>query len=144
MQVIVIGYGSLLRQDDGVGQLLAEALAARLPSIEAITCTQLTIELAESLSRANRAFFIDACVGAPPGAVARQEVQPQPANGSFSHDVTPGTLLQTAADLYGSAPPATLITIAAASFELSTELSPQLQQALPTLIDTVCAWIAAA
>ncbi len=150
MRVIVIGYGSLLRQDDAVGQILAEALSERLPHVETITRTQLTIELAEPLSRAECAFFIDACAGSPPGAVTRQSVELREtgampsSGGTFSHDVTPETLLKAARDLYGSAPQATLIAVAGGAFDFSTELSPALQAALPRLIETVCAWVAEA
>ena len=63
--------GNPLRGDDGVGWRVAEAVAAALPDAVAdvLTVHQLTPELAEPISRAERVIFIDAAAEGKPGAV---------------------------------------------------------------------------
>src|SRR5690242_12833541 len=104
-RVLVIGYGNPLRGDDGVGWHAAEALAKSLQDEERVpaervmvlACHQLTLELAEPLSRVERVIFIDACDGPPPGSVDRQPIgsvlESQGAGGPlFSHHLDLRTL----------------------------------------------------
>jgi hydrogenase maturation protease len=59
--ILVIGYGSPLRSDDGVGQQIVKAIAAwGLPNVEAIAVHQLTPELVEPIATVDIAIFIDA------------------------------------------------------------------------------------
>ncbi len=82
--VLVVGYGNVLRGDDGVGQEVAEAIwlqRDRLPGLaraRVIWVTQLTPELALDVSDAGLAVFVDAaCDGRPVGSVS-VEVLPGP------------------------------------------------------------------
>ena len=72
MTVLIIGYGNPLRGDDGVGWRVAEAVAAALPdgAAEVLTVHQLTPELAELMSRADRVIFIDAAAEGEAGEVS--------------------------------------------------------------------------
>jgi|SRR5690606_13043174 len=135
--MLVIGYGNPLRCDDGLGQYLAEWLEARWKRAMFITSTQLTPELAEPISRAERVVFLDACVGDIPGVVNCEKVEPLPATNAFTHNVTPASLLASAQELYGAAPPAILITVTAASFEYDDKFSPQITANLPQITATV-------
>src|ERR1035441_10847597 len=64
--LLVIGYGNTLRRDDGVGPRVADAVAAlALPGVHALACPLLTPELADPVSRARVAIFVDAAVDAP-------------------------------------------------------------------------------
>jgi hydrogenase maturation protease len=119
--LLIIGYGNPLRGDDAVGYQVAESLGA-------IAVHQLTPELMEPISRASRVVFIDAAATGIPGTVEERAVLPQPAT-AFTHHATPEALLAGARALYGSCPPATLITIAGADFELGHPLSAPVQQA---------------
>ena len=50
--VLVIGYGNTLRNDDGVGPRVAEALEAlQLPGVRTLSCALLAPETAEPVSR---------------------------------------------------------------------------------------------
>ncbi|PPT05423.1 NADH-reducing hydrogenase maturation factor [Geitlerinema sp. FC II] len=61
--MLVIGYGNSLRGDDGIGRAIAEQVASwNLPHVRSLSLHQLTPELAEELSRVDRAVFIDACI----------------------------------------------------------------------------------
>ena len=61
---LVIGYGNELRRDDGLGPQAARAVAGwGMPGVLALSCHQLTPELAEIVADAEEALFIDAAVG---------------------------------------------------------------------------------
>jgi hydrogenase maturation protease len=130
-----------LRSDDGFGwhasRLLAEELSGG--DAEVITCHQLTPELAERLSQAKRAVFIDADAQGKPGEIHRRAVRPQvPASSSFTHSCTPAGLLASAQRLYGHRPPAVVITVSAQSFAFGDTLSPVVSAALPEVVGQVC------
>ncbi|MBK8020508.1 MAG: hydrogenase maturation protease [Chloroflexi bacterium] len=141
MTCLIVGYGSLVRGDDGLGQIIAEALRERMPEADVMAVTQLAPEIAEPLSRAAAAFFIDALdvadLGQTPGELHIRAVTPDAGEGAFSHNVTPERLLTAAAMLYGGAPPTHLITVVAQTFDIADTLSPALQAALPGLIKTI-------
>jgi Ni,Fe-hydrogenase maturation factor len=92
-------------------------------------------ELAEPISRASIAVFVDACEGECLGAVDCQAIAPETIDGAFTHHSTPASLLAAARELYGHAPAGLLITIAGRSFDYGTELSPQMTDALPHLTE---------
>ena len=140
-KALIIGYGNPLRSDDGfgwqAGRLLARELAGQ--EAEVITCHQLTPELAEPLSRARCAVFIDADTGGEPGQIHRRDLHPKaPASSAFTHSCSPSGLLAGAQGLYGSCPAAILITVSAQTFEFGDSLSAAVSNALPEVMDQVC------
>jgi hydrogenase maturation protease len=144
MATLVIGYGNPLRQDDGLGWHVAERLcAARLPGVEVVACHQLTPELAEPISRAERVVFVDVREGAVPGRVecraATLEVE---ADLAFSHHLLPGALLQLARELYGTCPPSWVVTIDGAAFGHHADLSPLMLDSVPVVVERVCRLLA--
>jgi hydrogenase maturation protease len=114
---VVIGYGNSLRGDDGAGPFVANHIPG------AIACHQLTPELAEPISKADRVIFVDAHAGVPAGQISIRPVAPCPS--SLLHRCDPATLLAWSQQLYGRAPEAILIGIGAGSFDLGEGLSPQ-------------------
>lgn len=137
--LLVIGYGNPLRTDDGIGQVIVKALETRVRStaVRTLTAHQLTPELAEPISRASMAVFIDACEGERPGAVACQTVVPESIGGAFTHNVTPESLLAAAHELYGRAPAGLVVTIAGGCFDYGTELSPQMKRVFPRITEQI-------
>lgn len=135
--LLIIGYGSPLRGDDGIGQVLAEALHERMPHATTITTTQLTPELAAEMSEAENVYFIDACAEGLPGQMAIRWIEPQHDGGAFTHHVTPETLLSAAHDLYGCTPDTELITISGVSFGNADHLSAELERMVPELVLTL-------
>lgn len=134
--LLVIGYGNPLREDDGVGWAAAELLRAELPAGRArcIACHQLLPELAEPVSQAGLVLFVDARAAGAPGALELRPVAPDaelPAG--MTHTFGPGALLALAERLYGRCPPAQLATVAGASFGYGETLSPAVRAALPEL-----------
>lgn len=121
----------MLRGDDAAGAWVAATVARwRLSGVRVITAHQLTPELAEPLSQARLAIFVDARVGG--GGV---HVRPLAlANTLSSLDVhigDPGVLLALAQALYAHTPEAYLITIPARQFALGEPLSSLTRRALP-------------
>lgn len=135
--ILIIGYGNRIRSDDGIGQVLAEALRERLPHVTTITATQLTPELAEQISGADNVYFIDACTEGSPGDVRYRWVTPERGAGAFTHHVTPESLLGAACELYGCEPDVEIITVTGASFATDDHLSPELCVKLPELVRTL-------
>lgn len=140
MATLVIGYGNPLRQDDGLGWEVARQVDQLFAParIEALTCHQLTPELAELVSRADLVIFIDARDGDGPGRVECHPVIARPdGDSTFSHHLSPSTLLGLARSLYGGLPPAWLVSVDGASFGYGSELSPKVRAALPGVVACV-------
>lgn len=146
-RVLVIGYGNTLRGDDGLGRRAAEALARRpLPAgVEVLTCHQLTVELVETISRADLVLLIDAANGDQPGTIVCEPVDRVDAPvRPILHYLEPPALLACAEALYNAAPRTLLWTVTAHSFDYAETLSPEVERALPALLRQVEACIESA
>jgi len=135
-RLLILGYGDPLRGDDGVGWHAAHRLLERSAELNAdvMSCHQLTPELAEAVSRAERVIFIDARVGPTPGTVEVIEVfAGAPALSTFSHHLDPATLVALAQGLYGRTPEAWILTVTGESFADTDQLSASVQSSLPEL-----------
>jgi hydrogenase maturation protease len=136
-RVLVIGYGNPLRGDDGIGWNAANALAETVQDdrVRIVACTQLTPELAESMSRADRVIFIDASLSLAAGQlhVGRLTADDRTEE-LWTHHLDPRTLLLCAQILYGESPEVVLITMGGASFDCRDELSPAVREQFPVLL----------
>ncbi len=137
-RILIIGYGNPLRGDDAFGPRAADRLREILddPRIEILALHQLTPELVEPVSQADRVIFLDAALGPEPGSVTATRLEATEARSGFTHFASPGALLAGARALYGRAPEGILITVTAANFDLGEGLSAPVQSALDALIDT--------
>jgi hydrogenase maturation protease len=100
-----------LRRDDGVGVRIAEAVSGlELPGVESLACAQLTPELAEPISRARLAVFVDAALDAP-REVQLRALAPADTSQLMAHAADPRTMLALARDVFGHAPEAWWLTI---------------------------------
>lgn len=136
IDLLIIGYGNPLRGDDGVGWHVVEALDSHLPAASMVTVHQLTPEWSDTISRAGRVIFVDAALGDSPGKVEVFPLYASPTQ-TGSHETTPGALLGMAGDLFGRCPPAFMVTIVGASFELSEALSAPVAKAVPVAVSRV-------
>jgi hydrogenase maturation protease len=132
----VIGYGNVLRGDDGAGPAAAEALREELSehSAEVLIVHQLVPELCDRISRSKLAIFIDADWQSPPGKVHRRNLTLKQETRVIGHHQSPENLLKMASELYGHAPPAVLFNVGAADFRFQEGLSAQVKQAIPDLV----------
>jgi hydrogenase maturation protease len=130
--LLVIGCGSTLHSDDGVGQVAAHIAESRgWPGVRAIATLQLLPEHALEIAEAGAVVFVDAYVAQSPADETRvSELAPDPAQGMSPHYADPRAMLALAQALYGRAPRAWLIAIPGANFELGEKLSPQTERGL--------------
>jgi hydrogenase maturation protease len=83
----------------------------------------LTLELAEPLSRAGIAVFVDAAVDSPRKVLLRK-LEPAPSSQVMAHSASPATLLAIARDVFGHAPQAWWLTIPVTNLGIGEHLSP--------------------
>jgi hydrogenase maturation protease len=122
--LLIIGYGNTLRRDDGVGpRAVAAVEELRLPGVCTIACPQLTPEMADPLSRAGAAVFVDAAVDHP-GQMRLCRLFPSGSSQILAHTADPSVLLALARDAFGRAPEAWMLTIPAEALGFGEELSP--------------------
>ncbi len=138
--VLVIGYGNVLRSDDGVGWHVTERLAsdARFAGVTVLQRHQLTPELALDLSQAERVALVDACADRPAGVITVEH--PDPGAGgvpTWSHRMEPADLATLARSLYGRAPAMCLVSVGAESFDVGEGLSPAVAAAVPRVVDAL-------
>ncbi len=125
LQVLVIGYGNTLRNDDGVGQAVVELVKAwNLPNVQVLAVHQLTPELAEPLSQADLAIFVDAYAADFGEEVQVYPLKPASSGWTMGHTSAPKGLLAIALALYNYYPQAWLVAIPGQNFELGDRLSP--------------------
>jgi hydrogenase maturation protease len=138
MTTLIIGYGSTLRRDDGIGFLAAERLMDLLPEDSVIARQQLTPDLADDVSQVDRVIFIDACAKNAPGEIRTEEVRPAGEDwGAFVHEMSPGVLLDCVKQVYGKVPAAQLITIGGEDFSIGEGLSASVATAMETVVAQV-------
>jgi hydrogenase maturation protease len=130
---LVIAFGNPLREDDGVGWAVAEALQAR-GRVTVLAVHQLGPELAEAVSGARTVVFVDARCDAPPGAVLSERLSPAPPRQDLNHVLDPRALLLYSQLLYGCAPEAAMVSVAGARFGFGHHLSPAVRRALPEAV----------
>lgn len=134
---LIIGYGNTLRSDDGAGPRVAEAVAAmNYPGVRVLVCPLLTPELADPISQARAALFVDAAVDAP-HEVRWRKLEPAPEAQIMVHAADPRALLALARDVFGHAPKAWWLTLPAVKFDFGGELSPEAQRSLARALEKI-------
>jgi len=135
---LIICIGNIARGDDAVGWRVAAALEGRLPAdVRLLRVHQLDVVLAEDVAHAASVVFVDAERRDLP-AVARQPVY-EGTTSVGAHGLDPAGLLGLARGLFGQAPPAELVTVAAPEMAHDEALSPiavaSVQQAAEEILD---------
>jgi hydrogenase maturation protease len=122
--VLVIGYGNTLRGDDAVGQHVAQGVSSwNSPGLTSIAVQQLSPELAEPLSRADLAIFVDAKIADDGDLVDIQQLEGSNVAESIGHTSDPRRLLTLASAIFGRQPAAWLVSVQAANFSVHDGLS---------------------
>ena len=125
--LLVYGIGNVGRQDDGLGPLLIERLEADglPPGVSVESGYQLNPEDALALAAHDTVLFVDANAAA--GAPAPYRLQPVTPSTELSfstHAMSMGALLALCTRMYGRAPRAYVLAIAACRFDVNAPLSP--------------------
>jgi hydrogenase maturation protease len=135
--VLIVGYGNTLRGDDAAGFLVAETIEALgLDGVEVLVCHQLTPEISERAATAERVIFIDAGE-ANEHPVEVGEIVEGTGAPVFGHGIDPRAILALARRLFGRAPRAWLVSIAAHSFELGAGPSPDCAAGMALAVEAV-------
>lgn len=126
--VLVIGYGNLLRGDDGIGQTVAMRVEEwELPAVRSRSVHQLMPELAQELSEVQLAIFVDAALWGDEVSVSTLE--PAPEQGlPWGHSLSPSRLLALCQWLYQAVPQTWMISVPGVDFSDSDRLSPLAQE----------------
>ena len=125
---LIIGYGNVLRRDDGVGPKVVEAIEElHLPDVRTLVCQLLSPEHAEPISQARTVIFVDAAVDAPK-TVQLRKLEPSESSQLMAHAADPRTMLALARDVFGHCPAAWWLTIPAVNLGFGENLSPEAQQ----------------
>jgi hydrogenase maturation protease len=139
MQIAIVGLGSILMGDDGVGPYCLEVLKGAFDFPENVHLVELGTpgpEFGHILLDWDRLIVIDAVKAkGDPGELRlydRQEILSQPAPQRMSpHDPSLRDALLTA-DFVGEGPQeVTLVGVIPAKVEMGTELSPKVKEAVP-------------
>ena len=136
--ILVIGYGNDLRGDDAAGQRAAAQIDAwTLPGVEVRALHQLTPELAEPLSAADRAIFLDAHPVSNGADVRVHRLHPANPTTRLAHTCDPQGLLALARAAFGRRPEVWWITIPATDFAFGAPLSPLAKRGIADALATV-------
>ena len=156
-KVLILGYGNVDRQDDGVAWHILARLAQRMgwpaPSspddefppvneeIDLLFVLQLTPELAETLALYDRICFIDAHTGSVPNEVNLIEVDSEFQASPFTHHITPQTCLSFTETLYAQRPQAILVSVRGYEFGFTRSLSPRTAELVEQAVDLIEKWL---
>lgn len=142
---LVLACGNTLRTDDAIAAHVAQRLQYLLfeADTEIVCVRQWIPELAESLSQALLAIFVDASASIPAGEIRILELNgPHEAITGSDHAWTPERLLCLARESFEHAPSfAFLVTVGGASFEHGEQLSHQVADAIPAACERIRALI---
>jgi len=142
---LLLACGNSLRQDDGVGLKIAEAVERLVPAtrLRIVAAHQFTPEMAAELAEAELVIFVDACAADEPGAI---RVLPVVVKGDAidTHHLDPPALMGLAQTLCGHVPArAFTLTVGAGHFGYGEEISGPLRQAVPRAVRLVTNLVAA-
>jgi hydrogenase maturation protease len=143
MSVLIFAWGNPSRGDDALGPALVERIAAALPhhpewgEVALLTDFQLQPEHVLDLAGRDRVLFVDASVSCVSPYVF-ERLQPKRDFGYTSHALKPEALLAVFRQVYGrEPPPAWLLSVRAASFELGTPLGAEAERHLQAATEFV-------
>jgi hydrogenase maturation protease len=138
-RTLVIGYGNLDRQDDGVAHAVINALRRRLGQAilgaeetqaeelgnrtDSVFTMQLAPELLDTVVDYDRLIFVDAHVRADLPDVYWAPVRPEYASSTFTHHMTPGMLLALLQMLYHREPESYIVAVRGQAFDFGQGLS---------------------
>jgi hydrogenase maturation protease len=136
--ILVIGYGNPLRQDDGVGQRVAQTVARwQVPNVHAIALHQLTPDLAEQMAEADLVIFVDAEVRSHGSDVQLHPIALAETGTLINHTCDPSTLLAITQALYQTHPRAWSVLIPGTAFEFGHPLSPMAENGIETALEII-------
>jgi len=155
---LILGYGNPDRGDDGAAWAALSALACHFghpidseqietgfipinDSLQLWLNLQLMPELAEDLSKFDRAVFVDAHTEDYQEDVRVVEVLPHYQNSPFTHHLTPASCLSICKELYGNCPRSILVSMRGYEFGFSRQLSPKTSANVEKAVQLILDWL---
>lgn len=141
--ILVVCIGNVARGDDGVAHAVARLLTKGDLSAETriITLPDLDVALAEDVANAGLFILVDAARREGPPVVV-EPLASAPASRHTGHGIDPGSLLALATSLWGRAPRAITVTVAAPLMGHGEELSATAEaasvEAASVVLDLTC------
>lgn len=136
--ILVIGYGSSLRCDDGIGQQVAKEIATwGMPNVAAIAVHQLTPDLVEHLAKVDKVIFVDACPTSVNQKAQVCSLELAQSRITTGHWCEPQVLLAMAQALYGYHPEAWWVMVPGVNFELGESLSSVAERGIEAALQNI-------
>lgn len=138
-EILIIGYGNTLRSDDGIGQIVAQAVETwGDPQVRSLYVHQLTPELAVDMEIAKTVIFVDAVKMADHlQEIELRKVTSLNTEQSFTHQISPQSLLYLTQQLYSQSPTVWWLLIPVINFDFGEELSPIAKKGLEIALDHI-------
>ena len=152
-RTIIIGYGNIDRSDDGLAYEVVNLVRQNLEQnileegdtgleelggeIDSVFLPQLVPEIMELLKDYEQIIFVDAHAGADLEDLNCSKVTPQCVSSTFTHHMTPETLLAFLKTLYQHEPEAYLVSVRAHDFDFKRTFSPKTQSLLGPASDKI-------
>jgi hydrogenase maturation protease len=140
---VILGVGNLLLSDEGVGVHVANKLMEMdLPAgVEVIEGGTDGFRLMNVVTEADRLIVVDAVKGgSPPGSIYRFDIKDAPSSPDvFKTSVHQIGILEVVhlSELIGQTPETTVIGVEPGSLEMGMELSPEVQEKIPKIIELI-------
>jgi hydrogenase maturation protease len=140
---VILGVGNLLLSDEGVGVHVANKLMEMdLPAgVEVIEGGTDGFRLMNVVTEADRLIVVDAVKGgSPPGSIYRFDIKDAPSSpDAFKTSVHQIGILEVVhlSELIGQTPETTVIGVEPGSLEMGMELSPEVQEKMPKIIELI-------
>lgn len=157
MRTLIIGYGNVDRQDDGVAWHILQAAAhslgyaqidlfendvpVRFGDTDFLFQLQLVPEFSELLAEYERVCFVDAHTGTVPENIHFEELVPGYQHSPFTHHLTPNSLLAMTSSIYHKSPEAVLISVRGYEFGFKQDLSDLTSPLVPAAVELILKWL---
>lgn len=157
MKTLIIGYGNIDRQDDGVAWhvllqvmqnsgiytagLGEEDLPMVYGDLEFQFHLQLMPEMADDMGQYERVVFIDAHTGNVPDEVHHESVSSEYQSSPFTHHLTPSTLLSLCDVMHKKHPDSLLVSVRGYEFQFTRELSQRTRDLVPQAAQKIMDWL---
>jgi len=156
-RTLIIGYGNLDRQDDGVAWHILgrtarlvgfagpfhpeEGLESVVVGLDFLFQLQLTPELAEMLTDYERVCFVDAHTGVVPQDVHWVTLEAEFQRSPLTHHFTPNSCLALCKEVYHHQPEAALVSVRGYWFGFTQELSEETTELAGQAAQMIVDWL---
>lgn len=156
-KTLILGFGNLDRQDDGVSWHILCGIAQKLgrpvpesyddcfepggENPDLMFSLQLMPEMAETISTYERVCFVDAHTGSVPNNVNITELKAEFQRSPLTHHLTANTLLNLVDTLYHNVPQSILVSVRGYEFGFSQSLSEPTEELAQQAVEVIWEWL---